>query len=128
MKSRNACFASEEFPALLKGLWAASGSGSASRPANFAQNLVTRKNDWFGISGGKSIDIVWVYLNPAKDWYSRLSSSVQFVVDSIDSFPNYSTFTTNLKSAQVNLISSLTAWGVADDSNSTPFKRLFQST
>jgi hypothetical protein len=44
MYANNKVFESAAFPALLRGLWAASGSGSYARPAIFPQRLTVRAN------------------------------------------------------------------------------------
>ena len=128
-------FAGTELPALLQGLWAASGNeatpGSNATPATFSQQLTTQANDWFGVKGGRSITVVWVYMNRVAAWYDLLNPDVQAILGdfhdprSFHDFPHYSTLSTNQSPTETNLISSLTAWCVADPSNASTFTNLF---
>ncbi len=114
-QSRNSqVFAPEQFQRLLKGLWEASGSGSRQHAANFTQTMTTVENAWFGVAGGREIKILWVYNNFTGDWYDKLNPDVQAVVNDTKDFPNYNTYHINLSPTQVNLLSNMTAWNVAE--------------
>ena len=127
--AHNQVFDASYFPALLQGLWAAS-NGNA-QPAIFTQSLPVMANSWFGIAGGKTVTVVWCYLNAVSAWTSLFQNnpSVAAIIATAvtkANFPHYSTFDTGLSATDINLLSNLTAWCVvsADTSNQT-FSRLF---
>ncbi len=131
---RNAqIFPSESFADLLKLWWKNSGNeaspGSNTSPAIATQTLQTVQNDWFGIAPGRTVTVVWYYLNEIKSWENLLQSDVQEIVRSTANFPNYSTFTQlSINSTEVNLLSSLTAWSVGNDANASAFTDLFRTS
>ncbi|MDN5869876.1 MAG: hypothetical protein L0H73_04025 [Nitrococcus sp.] len=132
-ESRNSqVFPAQGFADLLKGLWQASGSGTARKPAVFTQSLAVQDNVWFGVTGGgRTVRVLWVYTDRVKDWYDALSREVQAMLGSFDdpesfhAFPHYSTFDTDLTATEVNLLASLTAWTVAADENRGAFEALY---
>lgn len=121
----NQVFLSSEFATLQQGLWNASQSGG---PAVFAQTLTTVENKWFDVPGGKKVTVLWVYLNYSSDWFNALNGDLHLTVDweySVNSFPNYSTFSTELTATQINLLSNLTAWVIQESSSASAFTNLF---
>lgn len=123
-------FDSSAFPALLQGLWNSTRNASetlGARPATFEQALTTVQNDWFGVEGGRHVTMLWCYLALANDWYSGLQPDVRAQCEAIKNFPLYDTFDTELTPQQVNLMSSLTAWAVADSTNASTYINLFNS-
>jgi hypothetical protein len=124
-------FEPARFADCLRGIWQASGSGANTGPAVFQQTLTVQANPWFGIAGGKTVTVLWVYLNRVKAWYDLLSPQVQAILGpftngmSFSNFPNYPTFSTDLNPTQVNLLASLTAWTVAGDPNKDLFLSLY---
>ncbi|MCL1039327.1 patatin-like phospholipase family protein [Shewanella submarina] len=94
----------------------------------YTQELETRKNKVFGVSGGQKVTVTWVYNQRSKAWEDSLAS--QELADEIrhqkldewdpfqlDNFPHYETFmenaaVINLKGVQTNLLASH-AWFVA---------------
>ncbi len=131
-ESRNSqVFPSEAFADLLRGLWQASGAGTAEKPAVFAQSLAVQKNEWFGVPGARTVTVLWVYTARVRDWYDALSPDVQALLGSFDDpasfhrFPHYPTFDTDLSPTEINLLSSLTAWTVAADGNRGAFETLY---
>jgi len=120
----NQVFPCDAFPDFLKGLWtSATGSEGA---AIYKQTMPVMENAWFGVSARSSITCVWVYLNEVSDWQKLLSGDVQNVLQGIKNFPNYETLNTQLNAAEVNLLSSMTAWSVANDGNKDLFIDLYQ--
>jgi hypothetical protein len=119
-------FPSEDFATLLQQLWAASNGGT--RPATVLQNLTTIENNWFMVTAGRQIKVLWCYLNPVSSWTGILASDVQSIVSGIKGFPNYSTLDTGLSNQQVTLIANLTAWCVADTLNASAFLEMFQAS
>ena len=131
MYANNQVFESAAFPALLQGLWMASGSGSYARPAIFRQRLAVRPNNWFGVAPGREVTVVWFYLGFVADWEALFANNqqVQAIIEverSTNGFPNYSTLNTNLSATQINLLANLTAWSVNEVERTTGvFSSLF---
>ena len=114
----NQVFESKAFLPLATQLWQAASSGGS---AIYRQpNLTVLKNSRFGIDGGQSTNVLWIYNNPVPAWSSQLSDYVRFAMD-IDvlrfrNFPNYDTVVQlNLDARQVNLLAHLSSWNVASD-------------
>lgn len=114
----NQVFDSAAFAALTSQLWQAAVSGAS---AIYRQpNLKVRKNRRFGIEGGDSVNVLWIYNNPVPAWTSQLQPYVRQRMrdDAYDygDFPNYDTISQlNLNARQVNLLAHLMAWNVASD-------------
>lgn len=75
-------------------------------------------NSWFGIAGGRTVTVVWCYLNYAETWAAQFrgNAPVAALVEQAvreAAFPHYDTLDTALTATEVNLLSSLTAWSVA---------------
>ncbi len=125
-------FPSGAFADLLRGLWQASGSGANLRPALFSQSLDVQANRWFGVPGGRTVTVLWVYTARVRDWYDALSSDVRALLGDFDdpasfhSFPHYGTLDTDLSATEINLLASLTAWTVAAEGNQEKFEALYQ--
>ena len=121
--SHNRLFPAKDFAGLLIGLWNNSGNaslpGSNQHPALCRQTLDLLPNHWFGIQGGRKIELLWVYNNRVRDWYQLLDVKVQQLLGDFDNpesfhdFPNYSTINTDLSATEINLLASLSAWVVA---------------
>jgi hypothetical protein len=132
----NQVFASTSFAELLRGLWQNSGNaadpGSNRHAALCRQQLEVQPNRWFGIRGGKSVGVLWVYNNRVRDWYDALSPDVRAILGDFDDpesykgFPHFRTVDTRLDSTEVNLLSSLSAWVVAADQNASLFRDMYQ--
>ena len=111
------------FAEFLRGIWQASGAGTDLNAAVLKQRLSVQSNPWFGVAGGKTVNVLWVYTNRVKTWYDLLQPSVQAILGDFDdpmslsSFPHYGTFSTDLSPTKVNLLASLTAWCLAGDPN-----------
>jgi hypothetical protein len=130
MFKHNKVFESSHFEELLNGLWAASGNGneagSNARPAIYKQSLTTIENKWFGVEGGRKVEVVWVCLNMVQGWADRLSRDVAQEVAQLSNFPHYNTLgQLDLSATEVNALSNLTAWSMANDANKQTFIGLF---
>lgn len=127
----NQVFGVSDFQPLLQGLWDASGAGTHRHPAVFAQKLTTLDNQWFGVSHGKSVTVLWVHLNIASDWYNSFTDLfVRAAMDTeilLRGFPHYNTLDTELSPVAINLLSNLAAWTVAAPKNVDNFISLFKS-
>ncbi len=112
-------FESSGLAEVIQGLWAASGSGATTGSAIYKQTLEVQENAWFGVRGGRTVSVLWVYPNRARSWFSQLSSEVQALLAPFDDpttgdyFPHYNTLETDLTATQINLLASFTAWMVA---------------
>jgi hypothetical protein len=124
----NQVFPAEAFWDLLKNLWAASGSGRYQTPPIYAQPLITMVNPWFDVQAGRSVTVLWVYLERAHAWYQQLSPEVQNMLGPFDhmlnNFPHYSTLDTELTPMGINLLTNFTAWVIM--SVQPAFTALFQ--
>ena len=117
-----------DFPALLRGLAAASGAGFKADAAIFTQALTVQPNAWFGIGGGRAVTVVWYHLNYAETWASMFDGNAPvaaLVAAAFEerSFPHYDTLDTDLSATELNLLASLTCWTVTDKVDA--FTRLF---
>jgi hypothetical protein len=114
---------------MLQGLAAAAGDGLNINAAVFPQQLQVQPNPWFGVAGGKTVTVVWNYLNYAAAWTALLQPSVQGLVATAmvaSNFPNYKTLNTHLTLTEVNLLANLTSWAVASvEESSGVFSKLF---
>jgi hypothetical protein len=144
----NQVFKPEGFVEMLRGFWAATGNtgdpaelglqgkdtraGVNLKPAILRQDLEVLPNPWFGVKGGKTVAIVWNYTNRVKAFYDALTPEVQHIIGDFDDpgsfshWPHYSTFETHLTATQINLLSGLTAWCVANPDNRQTFLDLFR--
>jgi hypothetical protein len=131
--ANNQVFDATAFPALLQGLWAASGGGTYARPAVFSQRLAVRSNTWFGVTAPREVTVVWFYLSFVAEWEALFANNqaVRAIIElerATNSFPNYSTLNTNLSATQINLLANLTAWSMdAAERDSGIFSSLFSA-
>ena len=133
MYANNQIFEQAAFPALLQGLWSASGNGSYVTPAIFTQRLAVLPNKWFGVSSAREVTMVWYYLGFVTTWAELFASNapVRAIIEaerSTNGFPNYSTLDTNLSATQINLLANLTAWSVNEAERAQTFSQLFRAT
>ena len=118
---------------MIQGLWAASGSGANAGSAIYKQTLEVQENAWFGVKGGRAVNILWVYPNRAQDWFSQLKPEVQALLAPFDNpstgdyFPHYSTLETDLTPTQINLLANFTAWMVASPEGARQVLGMYQS-
>ena len=75
MYANNQIFEQAAFPALLQGLWSASGNGSYVTPAIFTQRLAVLPNMWFGVSSAREVTVVWFYLGFVTTWAELFASN-----------------------------------------------------
>ena len=127
--AHNQVFPAASFPALLQGLWAASGSDGTSAPAIFTQRPAVVPNAWFGVSGAREVTVVWCHLGFVESWQALFAGNqpVQAIIAAErtnSNFPNYSTLDTYLSATQINLLADLTAWSV--ESAGHTFAALFE--
>ncbi len=123
----NRVFDAASFTDLCQGLWQASGNGSFNGAAIYWQTLTTVDNPWFGVAGGRTVAVLWVYLEYNSSWHAALTDTlVKLKADELkllSGFPHYKTLHTELSAPEINLLSNLTAWTVL--TNASLFQSLF---
>jgi hypothetical protein len=129
--SNSQVFESRVLADVLQGLWAASGSGANSGSALYKQTLPVQDNLWFGVKGGRTVNVLWVCPNRDQGWFDLLSPDVQALLapfsdpTTFNSFPHYGTFYTDLTAQEINLLASYTAWMVASPGNAQQFLSMY---
>ena len=122
----NHVFQSDQFIDLVKAFIAQTGQGYRQNAANVLQeDLVTVDNAWFGVTGGKQVNVLWSVLNYAQAWVDRLNGDVKKEMEEIGDFPNYFIGFTQLTPIQLNMMSQFTAWSVAGAENAGLFKKMY---
>jgi hypothetical protein len=117
---------------VIRGLWAANGNGANSGSTLYKQTLAVQDNTWFGVKGGRTVNVLWVYPNRDQRWFNRLNPQVQALLNPFSDprtfafFPHYSTLATFLSAQQINLLASYTAWMVANPGNAQQFLSMYQ--
>lgn len=129
--ANNQVFDQAAFPALLRGLWEASGRETSASPAVFSHRLAVRPNPWFGITTAREVKVVWNYLGYVGNWAALFdhNTAVRVIIEAEQAtkgFPNYSTLDTNLSATQINLLAHLTAWSAHEAEKSGVFSQLFE--
>ncbi|MCP4218805.1 MAG: hypothetical protein GY765_29505 [bacterium] len=80
-------FESSKFNDLLNGF---EQKLKAGETVMFRDTYTVMKNDFFGLEGGSTVDILWVYNNKAEQWQSKVTPDVKKLF--LNPFPNYFTF------------------------------------
>lgn len=114
----NQVFERAAFAPLLQQLWQAAVHGQSC--LHRQDGLKVLANARFGIAGGDTVNVLWIYNNPVPAWERRLQPRVLQQMREefwrFGNFPNYDTvLQLNLGARQVNLLAHLTAWNVASD-------------
>jgi hypothetical protein len=126
-------FESSRLAEVIQGLWVANGSGANRGSAIFRQSLPVQDNAWFGVRGGRTVNVLWVYPNRDQSWFDRLSPEVQALLAPFgdpttgDYFPHYSTFATDLTATQVNLLAQYTSWMIANPADAPAILGMYQA-
>jgi hypothetical protein len=116
-------FESTAFAEVVQGLWQANGSGSNTGSAIYRQTLEVLDNAWFGVQGGRTVNVLWVYPNRDQNWFNLLSPGVQALLAPFsdpttgDYFPHYNTLDTDLTAIRVNLLAHYTAWMIGNSAD-----------
>lgn len=121
--SRDQVFPKADFPRVVSALQSSMAMGKG---AIATTNLTTIENVWWGVRGGISVTVTWVYLSRASAWEARLPESVRkHVIPESDpsnpqnlpksgpfeNFPHYDDITqTSLTASQANLLADMTGW------------------
>lgn len=132
--ANNQVFSSSEFPALLQQLWGANYAGGSA--IYLQQGLTLLPNARYGISGGATVNILWVYNTPVSAFTNALTWEVRDAMKldpEMWRFPNFDTvLQLHLNNRQVNLLGQLSAWNVTNTQsiggypdNASLFKQIF---
>ncbi len=124
----NQVFPKKDFATVVRKLQRAKKSKKTDGVAIAVTELQVRKNNWWGVAGGWTAKICWVYLDRVRGWEQKLKPKLQkkiedgnhkaFPTGPFEHFPNYSTVGQNpgdlvqLSKRQVNLLADLTCWSV----------------
>jgi hypothetical protein len=131
----NQVFPAAAFDSLVGQLWTAAEAGGSA--VCLQAGLPVLDNAHFGVSGGRTVDVLWVYTNPVRAWRDGLSDVVRLGMDFepwlYRTFPNYDTvLQLRLTERQVNLLGHLACWNVIAEesvgglpSNASLFRLLF---
>ncbi|HET7434334.1 MAG TPA: hypothetical protein VFN10_06425 [Thermoanaerobaculia bacterium] len=127
----NQVFNTSDYATLVAALQTQKNAGEAMI-VSMTHDIV--QNNWWGIPGGGSIEILWVYLDRVKAWEDQLTDDyikAQLLLadaglGDFPHFPNYATVDedkispdslTELSARQVNLLADLTCWVVSNYSS-----------
>ncbi len=95
----------------------------------YAQSTLTvQENGWWGIPGGGTVNVLWVYNDMVDAWRTQLELEIRGALDlghlgPFAHFPNYRTLNqdlppwslTLLTTEQVNLLANLSAWNITEN-------------
>ncbi|HEX9887720.1 MAG TPA: hypothetical protein VGA70_14580 [Longimicrobiales bacterium] len=139
---RNQVFAQEAFSTVAQGLIDARYGTTPNGTVMFQSPLAVRDNAWWGLKGGWTANVLWVYNERVMRWEGQLPADVaQAIADGNASkpsgpfqhFPNYLTMFQNsytelveLTAEQVNLLAALSCWNVTE--NAATFKAFLTPT
>jgi hypothetical protein len=108
----NKVFDGSPFGDLCTALYEAKHKGGALL---VKQTLQVQPQAWFGVEGGFSVDILWVYNERVKWWWDNLHTLVRDYLDleSRFDFPLYKTVSQlHLDASEVNALAHLSCWNV----------------
>ena len=137
--THNQVFGNDDFATLVTAL---QDEKRAGHTVMHRVTLDVQENEWWGVAGDWSVDILWVYNDRVPDWESRIGEpDVRRQIDKgnapghhgdFPNFPNYKTVGENsgkliphlvkLTEKQVNLLADLSCWNVT--SNESTFVSL----
>lgn len=109
----NQVFPTASFDELRTALWQKRSKGE---PIVLRQTLPVLANAWYGVPGGTSVDILWMYNDQVDAFWRLLSWEVKAAIDLAGrgAFPLYNTFTQlDLDYIAVNALAHLWCWNLA---------------
>jgi hypothetical protein len=134
----NKVFRTEDFRGVVQALQAAQRDGG---PAIARTKLEVQPNDWWGLDGGWTADVCWVYLERVAEWDSRLQPEVARLIDAgraaapeektpYWAFPNYKTMFQGgkmeilaMRPGEANLLADFTSWVTQSSSRANLIRR-----
>ncbi|MCB0245716.1 MAG: hypothetical protein KDI12_20050, partial [Anaerolineae bacterium] len=87
-------------------------------PVVVKQTLSVLPNPWFGVAGGGTVDVLWMYNDFVDAFWQQLDWEVRGAIDVAGelAFPLYNTFTQlKLDAVAVNALAHLWCWNLAAD-------------
>ncbi|MCB1642412.1 MAG: hypothetical protein KDI37_11815 [Xanthomonadales bacterium] len=111
----NRVFHESDFPALQQALWQRRQHGE---PVVVKQTLSVLPNPWFGVAGGGTVEVLWMYNDFVDAFWQQLDWEVRGAIDVAGelAFPLYNTFTQlKLDAVAVNALAHLWCWNLAAD-------------
>ena len=121
----NTVFESARFAELMREMQARRRAG---KPVVVAQSLEVQANDWWGIEGGWTVQVLWVYLAPVEQWTAQLPVDTREAVTEgraegkqpLAHFPHYKTAGENrwglvrLTPTQIRALAGLSEWVIQE--------------
>lgn len=125
----NHVFPKNKYNALVNGLL---GAKAQDQTVMFRDTYKVKKNSHFGIEGGWTADVLWIYNERVPAWEAQLPKKIrQFIGSgSMGNFPHFRTFFQNppavidLSAKQVSMLAHLSCWNVV--SNAEEFKDMLR--
>ncbi|MET4694853.1 hypothetical protein [Endozoicomonas lisbonensis] len=118
LSSRNQVFDSSHFRELANALWQAKTDGT---PIVYLQKKLTiLNNSCYGIRGGSTVDIFWVYNDLPKNWFNHLQPALKEKITGnkdFDLFPIYDFTKLYLSAPVANMMSALAKWTIENSSH-----------
>lgn len=111
----NQVFPTSAFASLQQALW---DKRSKGLPIVVKQALPLLTNTWYGVPGGGSVDVLWMYNDQVDAFWQQLTWEVRGAIDIAGNFafPLYNTFTQlELDAIAVNALGHLWCWNLAAD-------------
>ena len=134
----NQVFRTEDLRGVVQALQAAHRTGG---PAIARTRLEVQPNDWWGVDGGWTTDVCWVYLERVREWDAQLEPGVQRLVEAGRNaapadktpywgFPNYKTMFQGgkmqilaMSPGEANLLADFTSWVTQSSSRANLIRR-----
>ncbi len=134
----NQVFRTEDLRGVVRALQAAHRSGG---PAIARTRLEVQPNDWWGVDGGWTTEICWVYLENVSEWDASLQPEVAKLVEAGRNaaptdktpywgFPNYKTMFQGgkmqilaMRPGEASLLADFTSWVAQSSSRSGLIRR-----
>ncbi len=147
----NQVFKTSDFTTVIEALQNAKRAGGTPGPNGpwgpcvASTQLEVQPNSWWGVEGGWTANICWVYLDRVTAWESALQPDVAKLVDDGNSkngsgkgpfadFPNYKTAFENgftdllhLSKPEVNLLADFTCWVAKESAGAKLIQETLQS-
>ena len=133
----NQVFPESDYPTVIRALQTAKREG---RTALTTTTHAVQSNEWWGVDGGWTVRVCWVYNERVREWEERLGVDLRRSIEEgrapipsgpFAHFPHYLTRGQNpgclirLTPAQVNLLAHLSCWNVM--SQAEVFRELLES-
>lgn len=128
----NQVFKSEDFEMFLKDIKTNAGNDYSENTAYVLNKYEIVENKSFDISGDRSVEVLFMYLNMSSNWFDKLDKDIQKYIHEYNCtheknmFPHYSTIKTELSTQEINLMAHLTSYHICCDMNKQLFLDFFR--